>query len=169
MGISTLFMLLVLGGMLFFMTRTQKKQQEQRETTLNSMKPGSAVVTIGGLHGVISEIDKAKNTVTLDCDGIYLEFDRASIRTVNPPGGVTTSSADAVTTTDTVDEKIDVQPVEVKETVTEEVKVEPKAETDIKEIPVSDLIDDKAKTAPKETIEVVEADEIIEPDEKTKG
>ena len=48
-------MLILFGGMMFFMSRSQKKQQQQREELLNSMKPGSKVVTIGGLHGVIAD------------------------------------------------------------------------------------------------------------------
>lgn len=78
----TILMLVVLGGMMFFMTRTQKKQQQKRQALLNSMVVGSKVVTIGGLHGTISEIDQVKDTVWLDCEGIQLEFNRAAISTV---------------------------------------------------------------------------------------
>lgn len=80
-----LIMILPIAAMLFFMQRSQKKQQQQRQSLLDSMQIGSRVVTIGGLHGVISAINETKNTVEIDCDGIYLEFDRASIRTVQAP------------------------------------------------------------------------------------
>lgn len=83
----TIIMLIVLGGMMFFMTRTQKKQQQKRQELLNSMTVGSQVVTIGGLHGVIAEIDQVKDTVWLDCEGIQLEFNRAAISTVTPTVG----------------------------------------------------------------------------------
>lgn len=83
-GFSMIFMLVVLGGMMFFMTRTQKKQQSQRQALLDSMKIGDSVVTIGGLHGVISDFDDTKKTILIDCEGIILEFDRAAIKTVTP-------------------------------------------------------------------------------------
>lgn len=75
--------LLLLAGMMFFMTRSQKKQQNERQTLLDSMKIGDEIVTIGGLHGVVSEINEDKKTVLIDCEGIILEFDRTAIRTVN--------------------------------------------------------------------------------------
>lgn len=83
MGIGyTVIMVVIMGGMLWFMSRSQRKQQKERQNLLESMKVGDEVVTIGGLHGVLSEIDKTSNTVTLDCEGIYLTFERGSIRTV---------------------------------------------------------------------------------------
>lgn len=84
MGFSMIFMVVILGGMMIYMTRTQKKQQNQRQALLDSMKIGDSVVTIGGLHGVISDFDDTKKTILIDCEGIVLEFDRAAIKTVTP-------------------------------------------------------------------------------------
>lgn len=83
-GFTMILTLVVLGGMMFFMTRSQKKQQQERQTLLNSMKVGDKVVTIGGLHGIVSEIDSVNKTVLIDCEGIILEFDHSAIRTVKP-------------------------------------------------------------------------------------
>lgn len=94
-----LIMLVPIVIMMIFMSRSQKKQQTERQNLLNSIKPGSQVVTAGGLHGVVSEVDDVKKTVTLDCEGIFLEFDRTSIRTVKPTLEETTE------TIDTTDEK----------------------------------------------------------------
>ena len=79
---SMIILLVLMLGMFFFMNRSQKKQQQERQNLLDAMKVGDSVVTIGGLHGMISEINNSDKTVTLDCEGIYLVFDRASIRTV---------------------------------------------------------------------------------------
>ena len=97
-----LVMFIALLAMWFFMSRSQKKQQQERQNLLDSMKPGDSVVTIGGLHGVVSEIDNDKRTVVLDCEGIFLEYDRAAIKTVKP-GTVVTN--DATTTVETVEVK----------------------------------------------------------------
>jgi len=66
------------------MSRSQKKQQQERKNLLENMKAGDEVVTIGGLHGVLSEVNTEKSTVIIDCEGIFLEFDRSAIRTVKP-------------------------------------------------------------------------------------
>ena len=60
------------------------------------------VVTIGGLHGVLSEVNTDKSTVVIDCEGIFLEFDRAAIRTVTPGTGA--SVATEIEPADVVDE-----------------------------------------------------------------
>nr|WP_324254750.1 MULTISPECIES: preprotein translocase subunit YajC [unclassified Enterococcus] len=92
-GFTMILTLVVLGGMMFFMTRSQKKQQKERQILLNSMKVGDKVVTIGGLHGVVSEIDSVNKTVFIDCEGIILEFDHSAIRTVKPN---TTSTSEPI-------------------------------------------------------------------------
>ena len=76
-----LIMLLVIVAMYFYLFRTQKKQQKERQDFLNNLQPGDAVVTIGRLHGVISEISSNKKKVTLDCAGALFDFDQQSIRT----------------------------------------------------------------------------------------
>lgn len=92
---SALIMILPIAAMLFFMQRSQKKQQQERQKLMDSIAVGSRVITIGGLHGIITEVNTDKNTVVLDCEGIYLEFERTSIRTVKP--GLTVENDDSVT------------------------------------------------------------------------
>lgn len=114
-SLPMLVMFVALLAMWYFMSRTQKKQQQERQNLLDSMKPGDEVVTIGGLHGVVSEIDNEKRTVVLDCEGIFLEYDRAAIKTVKPG---TTGSREVVTPTSAES----VQPQEKKTTeVNEEI------------------------------------------------
>lgn len=93
-----IILLVVMIGMFFMMNRTQKKQQQERQNLLDAMKPGDSVVTIGGLHGVISEMNSAEKTVTLDCEGIFLVFDRASIRTVKSAAPVNPAPVEATET-----------------------------------------------------------------------
>jgi preprotein translocase subunit YajC len=82
MNFSFIIIILVFGGMMFFMSRTQKKQAQERQNTLNAMKKGDKVVTIGGLHGVLDSIDADTNTVDIDCEGVILTFDRGAIKSV---------------------------------------------------------------------------------------
>mgnify|MGYP005982018251 CR=1 FL=1 len=107
-GLSFILPLILLGGMMFFMTRSQKKQQNERQTLLDAMKVGDEVVTIGGLHGVISEFDSEKRTVLIDCEGIVLEFDRAAIKTVKP--GTTVVNDSDVTVVEAKEETVVEEP-----------------------------------------------------------
>lgn len=107
-GISFILPLILLAGMMFFMTRSQKKQQNERQSLLDSMKVGDEIITIGGLHGVISEIDNDKKTVFIDCEGIILEFDRAAIKTVKP--GTVVATDENVTVVETTEDVIEEEP-----------------------------------------------------------
>ena len=61
-SISTIVMFVVLFGLMYFMMiRPQKKQQQQHQEMMNALKPGDEIVTIGGLHGVVSEVNADKN------------------------------------------------------------------------------------------------------------
>lgn len=118
-SLPMLVMFVALLAMWYFMSRSQKKQQQERQNLLDSMKSGDEVVTIGGLHGVVSEIDNEKRTVVLDCEGIFLEYDRAAIKTVKPGTVVTNDST--VNTVEKTEPKV-AETVEVKEEATETVE-----------------------------------------------
>lgn len=94
-SLSLVMIVIVFGGMMFFMNRQQKKQQQKRQEQLNSMQTGSEIVTIGGLHGVLSSINEAKGTIELDCEGVILTFDRAAVKTVKAPATAETETVEA--------------------------------------------------------------------------
>ncbi len=72
-----LFPLLMLA-MLGFMIYSQRKQQKQRQEALGQIQKGDEIVTIGGMFGIVDDIDDKK--VVLDVDGVYLTFERQAIR-----------------------------------------------------------------------------------------
>ncbi len=74
--------LLIIVVFYFFMIRPQQKKQKEREKLLDALKKGDKVVTIGGLHGTIVEINNEKKTVIIDAGGAKLKFDRSAISTV---------------------------------------------------------------------------------------
>lgn len=69
---------LLMVAMLGFMIFSQRKQQKNRMETLNQIKKGDEIITIGGLYGIVDEIND--QTVVLDVDGVYLTFERSAIR-----------------------------------------------------------------------------------------
>jgi len=58
------FFILIFAVMYFFMIRPQIKKQKKEVVFRDTLKVGDKVVTIGGIHGKISEI--GKSTVVLD-------------------------------------------------------------------------------------------------------
>lgn len=74
--------LAMLGIMWLLLVRPQQKQAKERKAMLDALQPGLYVVTIGGLHGIIDEINHTKQTVVLDCEGVYLTFNLTAIAVV---------------------------------------------------------------------------------------
>ncbi|PIO48298.1 MAG: preprotein translocase subunit YajC [[Chlorobium] sp. 445] len=76
-------LILVVAVFYFFMIRPQQKKEKERQKALDALKKGDKVVTIGGLHGTIVEINQEKKTVVIQAaDNIRLKFDRSAIATV---------------------------------------------------------------------------------------
>lgn len=68
-GFDAMFLIMIVAIfaiMYFFMIRPQQKKQKEIQKFRNSLEPGMEVVTYGGLHGTIKEIDDAKNIVVLE-------------------------------------------------------------------------------------------------------
>src|SRR5699024_3526101 len=105
--LSTVIMFgLMFGIMYFVLIRPQKKQQEKVQDMLSNLKVGDSIVTIGGLHGIIDEINDAKKTVVLDCEGIYLTFERRAVARVVAKVEDATETEDLDTDVSDVDEEV---------------------------------------------------------------
>lgn len=66
--------------MYFFMIRPQKKKQKQIEEFRRGLGVGNQVVTAGGLHGTIREVNDANNTVVLEiAQNVKITIEKSSI------------------------------------------------------------------------------------------
>lgn len=65
----------------FFIIRPQNKKQKETEKMIAALKKGDKVVTIGGIHGVVSSTKEQTVIVKVD-DGAKLEFNRTAIASV---------------------------------------------------------------------------------------
>ncbi|MFN0203982.1 MAG: preprotein translocase subunit YajC [Bacteroidia bacterium] len=75
-----LFPALLVIFWLFFI-RPQNKRQQEDQKMRDGVKNGDKIVTIGGLHGVVVNVED--KTILLEVDkGMKLTFDKASIRSV---------------------------------------------------------------------------------------
>jgi preprotein translocase subunit YajC len=62
----------------FFMIRPQQKKQKDQKNFISDIKKGDKIVTIGGIHGRIAEMDE--DTITLDVEkGAKIKFEKSSI------------------------------------------------------------------------------------------
>jgi len=62
----------------FMLYRPQKKDQKKRELLLNSLKKGDKVITVGGIHGVITAVSKTKITLTV-AENVKMDFELAAV------------------------------------------------------------------------------------------
>jgi len=97
---TIVFIILIFGLMYFMMIRPQKKQQQKHQDMMSKLQVGDKIVTIGRLHGVVDSIDEDAKTVTLDCDGIYLVFDRSAIMRVDHVEAVQPAAKEATSTSE---------------------------------------------------------------------
>jgi len=76
LGIVPLF--LIIAVFYFFIIAPQRKQQKQHQEMLKKLKKNDAVVTIGGIHGVIVNV-KEKTVVLRVDDNVKIEIDKSAI------------------------------------------------------------------------------------------
>lgn len=65
----------------FFIIRPQNKKQKETQKMLDALQKGDKVVTIGGIHGVVSSVKEKTVIVKVD-DSCKLEFSRSAIASV---------------------------------------------------------------------------------------
>ena len=73
-----IFILLMILIFYFFMIRPQQKKQKKIEEARNSLQKGDRVVTIGGIHGKITDIKDNTFTIEIAHD-VRIEVDKAAI------------------------------------------------------------------------------------------
>ncbi|MDX2176755.1 MAG: preprotein translocase subunit YajC [Candidatus Sumerlaeia bacterium] len=86
-GADTILFFLFIGVMFYFIIlRPQKREMAERQAALESLKKGDAVVTTGGLHGTIAEIDKEVGTILLQVDrNTRLKFNKSAVNPAPKP------------------------------------------------------------------------------------
>lgn len=70
--------------MFVFQGRRQKKQQAEQDAVMNALRPGNKVKTIGGVCGIVVEVNPEENTFVMETGSelsgkCYLKFDRQAI------------------------------------------------------------------------------------------
>ncbi|MDX6279771.1 MAG: preprotein translocase subunit YajC [Kribbellaceae bacterium] len=82
-GITLLLPLILIVGMIWFMSRTQRKQKTKQAQTVAALQPGTKVITTSGQVGIVEEVDDEYVTLEIS-DGVLVQFVKAAIGRVIP-------------------------------------------------------------------------------------
>lgn len=75
-----LIMLAMFAVMYFFMIRPQQKKAKEQKTFTENLAKGQRIVTMGGIHGKIVQVNPDSNTVLIEVsDGVKLKVDQSVI------------------------------------------------------------------------------------------
>lgn len=65
----------------FVLIRPQRKQQKERAAMLSKLKKGDKVVTIGGIHGTVTDLTEERVTLKVN-DTSRIVFERGAINSI---------------------------------------------------------------------------------------
>lgn len=146
-------LIVVIAVFYFLSNKKRKKQEQDAQDLINAVKPGNKVKTIGGICGIVVEVDNEENTFVLETGTetsgkSYIRFDRQ-----------------AIYQTDAVVEKQEEKPAEAP---VENAEAAPLAEGDAAVAPV----EEPATSATEEKVEAPAAEEekpeLVKPKKKGK-
>ncbi len=94
MGQMLPMMLLMMVIFYFVLIRPQRKQQKELEKKRESIQIGDDVVTIGGIHGRVTNKSDRTVTVKVSDNNTKIKFEKSAINQVFPNNKETDSDAD---------------------------------------------------------------------------
>jgi preprotein translocase subunit YajC len=133
-GITLLLPLILIVGMIWFMSRTQRKQRTKQAETVAMLTPGTKVITTSGVVGIVEEVDDEYVTVEIS-DGVLVQFVKQAIGRVVPDEAPADEVAEDSVVEDSAEETVDVaepetgtarDTVDVPETGADKVQDKPK-------------------------------------------
>jgi preprotein translocase subunit YajC len=93
-GFTLLLPLILIVGMIWFMSRTQRKQRARQAETVAALTPGTKVITTSGLVGIVEETDDEYVTLEIS-EGVLVQVVKAAIGRVIPDEDAAEEPADA--------------------------------------------------------------------------
>src|SRR3954451_22266744 len=82
-GFTLLLPLILIVGMIWFMSRTQRKQRDRQAQTVAALSPGTKVITTSGLVGIVEETDDDYVTLEIS-EGVLVQVIKAAVGRVIP-------------------------------------------------------------------------------------
>ena len=83
---ATLILLAAMFVLLWaLLIRPQRQRQIKQQQLLSSIEPGDEVLTVGGLYGIVQEIDDEDDLIVEIADGIHVRIARRAVGGVVKP------------------------------------------------------------------------------------
>jgi preprotein translocase subunit YajC len=84
--LATLILLVAMLALLWLLLiRPQRRRQQEQQQLLSSVEPGDEVLTVGGLYGIVRDIDEEDDLIVEIADGIQVRIARRAIGGVVKP------------------------------------------------------------------------------------
>lgn len=82
---ALVFIVIVFGAVYVFLVLPQRRAQRAQKELLNKLTPGTEVVTTGGLHGTVTEIEDGDTVLLEVAEDTEVRVARTAIaRTITP-------------------------------------------------------------------------------------
>ncbi len=75
-------MVCIFAVMYFLMIRPQQQKQKKLQETIDNLKTGDAVITSGGIHGVVSNVKDGATLSLKIADNVRIDVEKSAIATV---------------------------------------------------------------------------------------
>jgi preprotein translocase subunit YajC len=84
--LATLILLAAMFALLWLLLiRPQRQRQLKQQNLLESIEPGDEVLTVGGLYGIVREIDEENDLIVEIAEGIQVRIARRAVGGVVKP------------------------------------------------------------------------------------
>jgi preprotein translocase subunit YajC len=84
--LATLILLLAMFVLLWvLLIRPQRQRQQKQQHLLSSVEPGDEVLTVGGLYGIVRDIDEEDDLIVEIAEGIQVRIARRAVGGVVKP------------------------------------------------------------------------------------
>ena len=106
---GTLILLAAMFALLWvLLIRPQRRKQMEQQHLLSGIEPGDEVLTVGGIYGIVHEIDEEDDLIVEIAEGIRVRVARRAVAgVVKPEDEVDEDGAEATEETDHEDGVVD--------------------------------------------------------------
>ena len=105
---ATLILLAAMFVLLWaLLIRPQRQRQQKHQQLLGSVAPGDEILTVGGLYGIVQEIDDEDDLIVEIADGIHVRIARRAIGGVVKPDDEADETDELDDETDELDDETD--------------------------------------------------------------
>ena len=107
-GGSLIVLVLMFALLWFLLIRPQRQRQAQQQRLLSTIEPGDEVLTVGGLYGIVQEIDEEDDLIVEIAEGVHVRIARRAVGGVVKPEDEDDDELDGADEEDGVDDSAEI-------------------------------------------------------------